>query len=145
MSIAKGLLIDMDRVTQSYFSIFSPQKQHQDREIREIQLYIEKNYMGELRVDDLSRRAGLSRRSFIRRFKSATSNTPIQYIQRVKIEAAKKTLESTGESVIEVMYGVGYNDPKYFRRLFQDSTGLTPAAYRNKYNPGRQLSRSPHQ
>ena len=73
-------------------------------------------------------------RSFLRRFKKATSNTPLEYIQRVKIEAAKKQLESSTNTILEVMYGVGYNDEKAFRNTFKKYSGLSPKAYRNKYN-----------
>ncbi|MEJ7677832.1 MAG: helix-turn-helix transcriptional regulator [Segetibacter sp.] len=78
--------------------------------------------------------SALSRRNFERRFKKATSNTVAEYIQRVKIEAAKMSLESMRENVNETMYKVGYNDPKAFRVTFKRLTGLSPVEYRNKYN-----------
>ena len=76
----------------------------------------------------------ISRRNFERRFKKATANTPVEYLQRVKIEAAKKSLESGRENVNEVMYSVGYSDNKAFRNIFKKITGLSPLEYRNKYN-----------
>ena len=76
----------------------------------------------------------INSRSFLRRFKKATSNTPLEYIQRVKIEAAKKQLETTTKSIAEVMYHIGYNDDKAFRKTFRKYTGLSPKDYRNKYN-----------
>ena len=76
----------------------------------------------------------LSRRSLERRFKKATCNTITEYIQRVKVEAAKMSLESSRENVNEVMYKVGYADPKAFRITFKRITGLSPIQYRNKYN-----------
>jgi len=76
----------------------------------------------------------ISSRNFLRRFKKATSNTPLEYIQRVKIEAAKKRLESSNFNIQEVMYGIGYNDEKAFRNTFRKYTGLSPLEYRNKYN-----------
>ena len=69
-----------------------------------------------------------------RRFKKATSNTVMEYIQRVKIEAAKKNFESSRKNVNEVMYDVGYSDAKAFRNTFKKFTGLSPVDYRNKYN-----------
>jgi len=78
----------------------------------------------------------ISRRSFERRFKQATSNTVTEYIQRVKIEAAKRSFESTRKNINEVMYDVGYTDTKAFRSVFKKLTGLTPIDYRNKYNKG---------
>ncbi|MFQ5570639.1 MAG: GlxA family transcriptional regulator [Rhodothermales bacterium] len=131
---AKMFLIDMDRVSQSHFTIFHPQKNHHDRSIIKAQDFIEQNYRQELRVDALAAQVGLSKRNFIRRFKKATHNTPIQYIQRVKIEAAKKVLETTSATINEVMYQSGYSDMKSFRTLFKKMTGLTPTAYRKKYN-----------
>ena len=76
----------------------------------------------------------IGKRHFIRRFKKATNNTPIEYIQRVKIEAAKKQLENSRKNVNEVMYDVGYSDVKAFRTVFRKITGLSPIEYRNKYN-----------
>jgi transcriptional regulator GlxA family with amidase domain len=76
----------------------------------------------------------ISRRSFERRFKKATNNTVVEYIQRVKIEAAKKELEVSRKNVTEVMYEVGYTDTKAFRTTFRKITGLSPLEYRNKYN-----------
>ncbi|WP_439559631.1 helix-turn-helix domain-containing protein, partial [Dyadobacter sp.] len=74
------------------------------------------------------------RRSFERRFKKATSNSVVEYIQRVKIEAAKKSFEITRKNVTELMYEVGYTDTKAFRSTFKKITGLSPIEYRNKYN-----------
>jgi AraC-like DNA-binding protein len=76
----------------------------------------------------------LGRRNLERRFKKATSNTVIEYIQRVKIEASKKSFETSRKNITEVMYEVGYSDTKAFRTTFKKITGLSPVAYRNKYN-----------
>lgn len=130
---AKYFAIEIDRNSQSRFIMFQGQSEHADESIRAIQLFIEKNYKEKFTVDDLCDRFAIARRSLERRFKNATHNTTIEYIQRVKIEAAKKELESTGKSVNEVMYGVGYSDTKAFRNLFRKITGLTPVEYRNKF------------
>ena len=79
-------------------------------------------------------RETLCRRSFERRFKKATNNSVIEYIQRIKIEAAKRTLEMSRKNITEVMFNVGYSDTKAFRTVFKKITGLTPIEYRNKYN-----------
>jgi transcriptional regulator GlxA family with amidase domain len=76
----------------------------------------------------------LSRRNLERRFKKATSNSVVEYMQRVKVEAAKVSFESSRENVNEVMYKVGYTDSKAFRTTFKKITGLSPIEYRNKYN-----------
>ena len=85
-------------------------------------------------VDQLAGMFAIGRRSFERRFKKATDNTISEYIQRVKVEAAKKELEAGRKTVNEVMYEVGYSDIKAFRTTFKKVTGLSPLEYRHKYN-----------
>ena len=82
----------------------------------------------------LADKFAIGRRSFERRFKKATSNTVVEYAQRVKIEAAKRSFESSRKNINEVMFDVGYTDTKAFRTVFKKITGLTPIEYRNKYN-----------
>lgn len=126
--------VDRDRQGQAQFSIFRGQKEHHDKPIINAQQYIEENFGEKLSVEKLAEMFALSRRNFIRRFKKATSNTPIEYIQRVKIEAAKKSLEASRYTINEVMYDIGYNDGKAFRNIFRKYTGLTPAQYKSRYN-----------
>lgn len=132
--IAKSFMIDIDRQSQSPFAIFQGQKTHGDESVKKVQEYIEKNFTEKMTIEQLANIALLSRRSFERRFKSATSNTVAEYIQRVKIEAAKKNLESTRKSINEVMFEVGYSDNKAFRNTFRKITGMSPVDYRRKYN-----------
>lgn len=131
---SKMLEIEIERKSQSPFAIFLGQKEHEDEPIKKAQLFMENNVTNKLSVDKLSEMFAISRRNFERRFKKATSNTPVEYLQRVKIEAAKKSLESSRENINEVMYSVGYSDSKAFRTMFKKITGLTPVNYRNKYN-----------
>lgn len=131
---SKLLEIDFDRRDQSQFMIFNGQKDHMDEPIKNAQNFIESNYGTKISVDHLANKFALSRRNFVRRFKKATTNTPLEYIQRVKIEAAKKSLESSSNGINDVMYAVGYNDNKAFRNVFRKFTGLSPLEYRNKYN-----------
>lgn len=126
--------IEFDRISQSEFIIFSGQKEHSDEPIKKAQEYIEKNYEHKLNIDEIAGMVHMNGRSFLRRFKKATSNTPLEYIQRVKIEAAKKKLESTTDTILQVMYGIGYNDEKAFRTTFRKYSGLSPKEYRTKYN-----------
>ena len=126
--------IEFDRMSQSEFIIFSGQKDHSDGPIKETQEYIEQNYDQKLSISDLAARANLNGRSFLRRFKKATANTPLEYIQRVKIEAAKKRLETSTDTILEIMYAIGYNDDKAFRSVFKKHAGLSPKQYRLKYN-----------
>jgi transcriptional regulator GlxA family with amidase domain len=131
---AKFFVIDLDRRDQSPFIIFHGQKNHGDETIIGAQEFIEKNYAEKFTVDQIAETCNMSRRTFERRFKKATRNTVVEYIQRVKIEATKKHLEIGRKPIEEVMYEVGYADVKTFRDLFKNITGMTPNEYRNKYN-----------
>ncbi|MEO1010629.1 MAG: helix-turn-helix domain-containing protein [Bacteroidota bacterium] len=132
--IAKFFEIDFGREHQNQFAIFQGQKDHEDEEVQEAQRYIEENVAERISVEQLAEKVAISRRNFVRRFKKATQNTPLEYIQRVKIEAAKRSLESTRQNVNEVMYQVGYADQKAFRNIFKKYVGLSPVAYKGKYN-----------
>lgn len=134
IAIAKNFAIDIDRFSQSPFIIFNGQKEHNDEEIRKAQEFIENNFQERISVDHLADMFAVGRRSFERRFKKATNNTVIEYAQRVKIEAAKRSFETSRKNINEVMYDVGYTDSKGFREVFKKITGLTPIEYRNKYS-----------
>lgn len=130
---SKYFAIDIDRDTQTAFAMFQGQKNHHDNEIKKIQTYIEKNFQDKHTVDALANKVALGRRSFERRFKHATNNSVLEYILRVKVEAAKRNFENSDKNINEVMYTVGYNDTKAFRSIFKKHTGLTPIEYKNKY------------
>lgn len=132
--IAKLYMIDIDKLSQSPFIIFQGQKEHNDEPVKKAQEFIETNFQERITVDQLADMLALGRRSLERRFKQATRNTVTEYIQRVKIEAAKKNLECSRKNINEVMYEVGYIDTKAFRETFRKITGLSPLAYKNKYN-----------
>ncbi|HVD97634.1 MAG TPA: helix-turn-helix domain-containing protein [Cytophagaceae bacterium] len=132
--VSKYYEIEIDRNTQSSFIMFQGQKEHEDEPVKKAQEFIENNFQDKLTVEQLADMFAIGRRSLERRFKKATCNTVIEYIQRVKIEAAKKQLETGRKTVNEVMYEVGYNDIKAFRTIFKKNTGLSPLDYRNKYN-----------
>ncbi|OAB80445.1 GlxA family transcriptional regulator [Cochleicola gelatinilyticus] len=132
---AKGFMVDIDRESQSPFTIFSGQKSHKDESILKAQAHIETHFNEKIAVDELCEDLALSRRTFERRFKKATANTVLEYHQRVKVEAAKKELELGRKNVSEVMFEVGYSDPKAFRDVFRKITGITPLAYTKKYSP----------
>ena len=130
---SKYFAIDIDRESQAAFMMFTGQKDHNDDEVKLAQDYIEQHYQEKITVDDMAKMVAVSRRSFERRFKNATDNTVIEYLQRVKIEAAKRSFESTRKNISEVMFDVGYSDTKAFRNVFKKIAGLTPVEYRNKY------------
>ena len=132
--ISKIFAIDFKRDSQSQFIMFKGQRAHADEDVKKAQKFIENNFQEKFTVDELSSKCALSRRSLERRFKKATNNTVSEYIQRVKIEAAKKSFETSRKNITEVMFDVGYTDTKAFRGIFKKITGMTPFDYRSKYN-----------
>lgn len=131
---SKVFQIEMDRNNQSQFAIFTGQKLHGDDVVIKAQEILEKNLTDKISIKELSTKLSVGRRNFDRRFIKATGNTPTEYSQRVKMEAAKKSLESTRKTVNEVMYDVGYSDQKAFREVFRKITGMSPVEYRERYN-----------
>ncbi len=131
---SKVFAVEIDRKNQSAFIMFNGQKTHEDEPVKKAQEFIENNISDRISVEELALKFAIGKRNFERRFKKATNNTPVEYMQRVKIEAAKKCLETSRKNVNEVMYDVGYTDTKAFRTVFKKITGLSPIDYRNKYN-----------
>jgi transcriptional regulator GlxA family with amidase domain len=131
---AKYFAIDMDREQQSYFSTFLPAENHGDELVAMVQEKISKSFSTSNTIEQLLVEVPASRRNLVRRFKQATGITPIEYLQKTRIEAAKKMLEQSRRSILEVMLETGYNDLKSFRQLFKKNVGLSPKAYREKFN-----------
>lgn len=131
---SKYFAIDIDRESQSTFAMFQGQKNHNDEAVKIAQDYIDNTIQEKITIDELADLVSLGRRSFERRFKLATNNSVLEYINRVKIEFAKRSFEMSRKNINEVMYDVGYTDTKAFRTIFKKITGLTPIEYRNKYN-----------
>ena len=134
---SKVFQIEMDRKSQSAFTIFTGQKKHGDEMVKKAQAYIESNLDEKISVEHLSSRFAVGRRNFDRRFIKATGNTPVEYSQRVKIESAKKAFETSRKTINEVMYEVGYSDVKAFREVFRKITGMSPLEYKHRYNKER--------
>ncbi|MEO7977996.1 helix-turn-helix domain-containing protein [Flavobacterium sp.] len=130
---SKVFQIEIDRNTQSEFSIFSGQKKHNDELVLKVQEYLEKKLTEKINIEDLTSKFNVGRRNFDRRFIKATGNTPIEYSQRLKIESAKKAFETNRKTINEVMYEVGYCDVKAFREVFRKFTGISPLEYKKKY------------
>ncbi len=131
---SKVFQIEMDRNNQSQFAIFTGQKLHGDDVVKKAQEILEKNLDEKVSIEELSSSLSVGRRNFDRRFIKATGNTPTEYSQRVKMEAAKKAFESSLKTVSEVMYEVGYSDMKAFREVFRRITGMSPLEYRGRFN-----------
>ncbi|GGM96369.1 AraC family transcriptional regulator [Dyadobacter beijingensis] len=131
---AKIFQIDIERSTQSVFLIFQGQKNHGDELIRKAQTYLEENLTGKISFEKLADDLAISRRNFDRRFSKATGNSPVEYLQRMKVELAKSILEKGRKSIFEVMNEVGYSDEKAFREVFKKISGVSPLEYRAKYS-----------
>jgi transcriptional regulator GlxA family with amidase domain len=134
---AKFFQVDMDRYLQAEFAIFQGYKKHDDEAVLRAQQYLEEHYQQKISIAQLALELNIGRRNFDRRFMKATGITPIDYLQRVKVEAAKKLFENTRRTVNEVMYEAGYQDPKAFREVFHKVTGISPIDYKSKYQKER--------
>jgi transcriptional regulator GlxA family with amidase domain len=115
------------------YIIFEGKSDHGDAEIQTAQQWLSRNFSIANPVEEMIKRSRLAERTFKRRFVSATGLTPITYIQRLRIEDAKRRLERTDASVDQISWQVGYEDPAFFRRLFKRTTGLAPGAYRKRF------------
>lgn len=131
----KSLLLDMGRTSQVPYAIFEYQKQHKDRQILDAQSFMEKNYSRQVNLDELAAGVGMSLRNFKRRFRRATGDSPLTYLQRFRVEAAKRLIENTPESISEICYRIGYEDPAFFRRIFKRYVGISPYEYRKRIHP----------
>ncbi len=132
---ARVMVHDLGRITQSPYVMTRFKKDHNDPDILKVQQWTERHYDEAIRIPDLARRHGMSQRSFERRFKQATGDSPLLYLQKVRIEAAKGMLEKRSATFEEVTYRVGYGDIRSFRKIFQRHTGLRPKEYQRIYQP----------
>jgi transcriptional regulator GlxA family with amidase domain len=133
LQCSRCTLVDLDRLSQLPFNMFIPEKNHQDSQVLKIQKWIETNYNHSLSIEALAEKAGMSPRNFNRRFKAASGETVVKYLQQVRVEAAKKELEDGKLSFDKVSTRVGYENVSFFRRIFKQNTGLSPLAYRKKF------------
>lgn len=131
---AKTFQIDIERSSQSPFTIFSALRNHEDEDIQKAQVILEKAIHKKINIDEISSTLAIGRRSFDRRFIKATGETPSQYFHRAKVEAAKRALENDRKTISEIMIDLGYTDMKAFRTTFRKITGLSPQEYRKKFS-----------
>ena len=133
MQTAKALLIDTPRAWQAGFAIVPLKTDHTDDSISSAQEWLHHNFHKDFPLDTPARRVGMSLRNFVRRFKQATGDSPLMYLQKLRIAAAKRLLESDHRTVQEISDAVGYQDVAFFRDLFQRHTGVSPSAYRERF------------
>jgi len=138
---ARVYLLALHEDGQLPYSSMSCSTQHDDAIVSDCQTWIDKNYKCSNPVSEMTERSGLNPRTFARRFRTATGYQPIEYVQGIRIEAAKQMLESDATSVETISSSVGYDDPASFRRVFKRKVGLTPGRYRKKFSHGSIQSR----
>src|SRR5258707_622963 len=131
---SKTLLIDFEKPGQHTYAMFIPQMAHSDEQIKKVQEYIHDYPNKTLGVLDLVSMSSMSQSTFFRRFKKATGESPVTYLQRFQIEKAKNLLEKTNLTFEEITYRIGYNDVNTFRNVFKKYTGKNPSAYRKKFS-----------
>lgn len=132
---ARFLLVDLEKPQQGAWANLRPPVTHGDEAVARAQAWIDGHLADDLVVADLARRVHVSVRTFIRRFKAATGTTPLDYVQRTRVDAARRLLSSSRRSIPEVAEDVGYRDVAAFRRIFARETGLTPSAWRERNTP----------
>ncbi len=140
MQSAKALLIDMPRAWQAGFAVVPLKTDHNDDAISTAQDWLHENFHKPFPLDAPARRVGMSLRNFVRRFKQATGDSPLIYLQKLRIAAAKRLLESDHRTMQEISDAVGYQDVAFFRALFQRHTGVSPSAYRERFGVERVLA-----
>ena len=133
MQTAKSLLIDMPRTSQTGYALMPLGADHADALIRRAEERIGKNFAGDCGFEELAFDLGMSPRNFIRRFKEATGETPLNYLQKTRVAAAREMLESGRRTVREVASAVGYADLAFFRDVFRRHTGTSPGTYGKRF------------
>lgn len=134
LQCAKSMLLSMPRHSQTGYAVLPLSPPHSDAKIREAEAYLQERFDRAVSIEQLGRAVGMSPRNLIRRFKAATGRVPGDYVQTLRVAAARELLErGGGVSVQEVCARVGYEDPAFFRQLFKRHTGLSPAEYRSRF------------
>jgi transcriptional regulator GlxA family with amidase domain len=137
LECARSLLIEMPRDCQAGFAVLPVGSRHADDAVRRAEAWIRQHCREEIRFEALAKQLGMSPRNFIRRFKNATGLAPVDYLQRLRVRAARRMLEDGDTNVQEVSVAVGYADPAFFRSIFKRHTGLAPVAYKKKFGEAR--------
>lgn len=130
---SKMMLIDVNKSSQAQYAMRGPVLDHSDSVVTKAQFYLNQNLQSKIDFKELARHHAVSYRTFLRRFVEATGESPIKYLQKIRIEAAKSLLETSDLNLESIMERVGYSDPASFSQLFKRTTHLTPIAYRRQF------------
>ncbi|MCJ8169586.1 GlxA family transcriptional regulator [Atopomonas sediminilitoris] len=132
---AKHLLIDGTQQTQQPYASTAFKKHHGDGDILKVQVWLERHLQQPIVMERVAEQFNIGTRHFIRRFKEATEQTPIHYLQNLRLEKARLLLENSDLAFDQITLQVGYEDHNSFRRLFKQRLGLSPSEYRRKFQP----------
>ena len=132
-ALARFQLMQWHRDGQEAWQVFHPPTDHGDAVVLDAQRWLDDHHAVASPVEEMVRRTELSPSTFKRRFKAATGHTAIDYVQRLRVEHAKRRLETSDQSVEEVSWAVGYEDAASFRRLFKRVTAMAPGEYRRRF------------
>lgn len=130
---ARFLLVDPPGREQRYYSLFSPRMGHGDAAVLEVQRWLQETEAEDISLKTLAARAGLERRTFLRRFRKATGMTTSEYAQRLRVSKACELLQFSSQSIEQIAWQSGYGDPSAFRKIFARFVGLTPGEYRQRF------------
>lgn len=133
VATGRAMLVDPLGREQRHYSVFSPRLDHGDKAILVVQHWLQQAYAGEVDISTMATRAGLERRTFLRRFGKATGLRPVEYCQLLRVAKARDMLETTRLSFDRIAWNVGYGDPVSFRKIFVRTMGLTPGDYRRRF------------
>lgn len=137
LATARMFLVDPAHREQRYYSSPPPRLGHGDRAILEVQRSLQAQCGAHISIAAMARTAGLGERTFLRRFQSATGQTPTSYVQQLRVARARELLELSKQAIAEIAWKVGYQDPSAFRKIFRRTVGLSPGAYRQRFSAGR--------
>jgi transcriptional regulator GlxA family with amidase domain len=134
LASAKIFLVDSGRKIQTPYQMFHVAKNHGDDEVVQVQEWLEANYSKAITLEEMTHVCNLTKKTLTRRFRKVTGDSPMSYLQKLRVENAKRLLESEKVAFNEVTWRVGYNDISSFHKVFKSETGLTPTEYRSKFS-----------
>lgn len=130
---ARMMLIDRSQRDQAIFISFQGCREHGDSAILKVQQWLDRFFAEKVTVRVMAKKSGLNDRTFLRRFRKATGEAPLEYLQRLRVEKAKRLLRRSDHSLQQITRAVGYSDLSSFRRLFRQVVGISPTAYRKRF------------